>query len=78
MPTSISAILGYEVADRLVVRWSQDENGGYPYPTLRGMTVVGDPGLRGIRSLDVSLRYPITAICGRNGAVSGCHLTTSG
>lgn len=37
-------------------------------PTLRAIEVFGTPGLRGIESIYVPFRYPITAICGANGA----------
>lgn len=38
------------------------------YPILTGISVKGDPGLRGIKNLDIDFRYPITVICGKNGA----------
>jgi predicted ATPase len=37
-------------------------------PSLRAIEVFGTPGLRGIESIRVPFRYPITAICGANGA----------
>lgn len=40
----------------------------YPFPTLRALSVQGDPGLRGIRKLRVEFRYPLTVLCGKNGS----------
>ena len=36
-------------------------------PLLKGLAIEGPPTLRGIERLRVTLGYPITAICGRNG-----------
>lgn len=51
--------------NRLLKRW---QNGKYPYPTLRGISIQGDPGLRGIKDLEVEFRYPLTVVCGKNGS----------
>lgn len=49
---------------RLKERW----NRAWPHNTLRGISIEGDPGLRGIRKLSVEFKYPLTVICGRNGS----------
>lgn len=56
------------VEESLAKRWAADSDDAYPKPTLRGIVIDGEPGLRGIRHLDVAFDYPITAICGRNGS----------
>lgn len=50
-------------------RWG---GGGYPFPTLRSISISGDPGLRGIKELNIDFEYPLTVICGKN----GCGKTT--
>lgn len=50
--------------------WSK--SGTFPYPPLTGLWVKGDPGLRGIRNLEVQFNYPLTVISGKN----GCGKTT--
>jgi predicted ATPase len=45
-----------------------DQNSNAAVPTLRSIEISGAPGLRGIDGLIVHFRYPITAICGSNGA----------
>lgn len=40
----------------------------FPHPLLRQIRIEGEHGLRGIHSLVVPIPYPLTAICGRNGA----------
>ena len=37
-------------------------------PLLKGITLRGPPSLRGIENIHTPFEYPITAICGRNGA----------
>lgn len=49
---------------RLAEWWS---NGAGNSPTLRAITIEGDPGLRGIRELAVAFEYPLAVLCGRNG-----------
>ena len=39
----------------------------FPYQLLRGLTIEGADGLRGIRRLDIEFRYPLTVLVGRNG-----------
>lgn len=51
---------------RLLTFWSNPPQ-NFPRPLLRQIRIEGDPGLRGIRRLNVPLLYPITAVCGRNG-----------
>ena len=40
----------------------------FEQPLLKGITVMGPPSLRGICDIHAPLDYPITAICGKNGA----------
>lgn len=54
----------------LLERWRNAER--TEYPTLRHISVSGDPGIRGIKSLDIDFDYPLTVICGKN----GCGKTT--
>ncbi len=46
-------------------------------PSLRSIEITGGTGLRGIDSLKVSFRYPITAICGNNGSGKSTILALS-
>lgn len=51
---------------RLLRKW---ENGsGLAPETLKSISINGNPGLRGIRSLELEFRYPLTVVCGRNGS----------
>lgn len=51
---------------RLLRKW---ESGTELRPeTLKSISINGVPGLRGVRSLELEFRYPLTAICGRNGS----------
>ena len=47
--------------------WSEPPN-QFEQPLLKAVAIQGPPALRGIESLYVPFDYPITAICGRNGA----------
>ena len=40
----------------------------FPQPLLKGVTLDGPPTLRGIQNIHAPFNYPITAICGKNGA----------
>lgn len=51
---------------RLLERWSHPE--ALPPNTLRSISIKGNPGLRGIKKLDVEFRYPLSVICGKNGS----------
>lgn len=53
------------------------ENSQYPYSTLRRLSVHGDPGLRGIKDLDVTFAYPLTVFCGKNGTGKSTLLALS-
>ena len=45
----------------------QNPPAAFPRPMLRRIEIGGGTGLRGIDGLFVPFRYPITALCGRNG-----------
>ena len=47
--------------------WSEPPK-QFEQPLLKAVAIQGPPALRGIESLYVPFHYPITAICGRNGA----------
>lgn len=51
---------------RLLALWRRPEN--LPPETLRSVTIEGNPGLRGIRKLEIQFKYPLSVICGRNGS----------
>lgn len=44
-------------------RWEHNP----PKNALLGISIEGEPGLRGITSLSLDFRYPVTVICGKNG-----------
>ncbi|HVB57017.1 MAG TPA: AAA family ATPase [Candidatus Acidoferrales bacterium] len=50
----------------LVAQWSNPA--AYGGPRLTGIEIAGNRGLRGLRGIAVPFRYPLTAICGSNGA----------
>ena len=52
---------------RLLKFWT-DPPANLEMPLLKGLAIKGPPALRGIERLRVPFEYPITAICGRNGA----------
>jgi predicted ATPase len=47
-------------------RW--DDGNGYNTPRLSSIEISGNGGLRGLHGVVVPFRYPLTAICGSNGA----------
>jgi energy-coupling factor transporter ATP-binding protein EcfA2 len=59
-----------DVERKLLKWWKNSQN--LTYPLLKSVSVEGDPGLRGVRSLNVEFNYPLTVISGRN----GCGKTT--
>ncbi|HLO98302.1 MAG TPA: AAA family ATPase, partial [Fimbriimonas sp.] len=46
-------------------KWKQPAS--FPSPLLRGISIEGDPGLRGIKKLDLNFCFPVVAIAGKNG-----------
>jgi len=42
--------------------------GNARYPALRHISVRGEPGIRGIKKLDIDFDNPLTVICGKNGS----------
>ena len=57
--------------ERKLKEW-WDNSTQFAHPPLMGLRLEGDPGLRGIRNLDVQFNYPLTVISGKN----GCGKTT--
>lgn len=62
--------------ERLLKLWKNppDDTGR---PILRSIEIYGGTGLRGIKSLIVPFRYPVTAICGNNGVGKSTILALS-
>ena len=58
--------------ERNLLKWWQNSQ-SFPYPTLRRISINGDPGLRGIQELRIDFNYPLTVVCGKN----GCGKTTA-
>ena len=52
---------------RLAAFWTEPP-ASFGQPLLKGITLRGSPSLRGIRDIHAPFDYPITAICGKNGA----------
>lgn len=52
---------------RLGTFW-REPPASFPQPLLKGIALQGPPSLRGIRNIHVPFDYPITAVCGKNGA----------
>ncbi|MGE5587566.1 MAG: ATP-dependent nuclease [Clostridia bacterium] len=64
--------------ERRLMRLWTNENGAFsPFPTLREITIAGNPGLRGIKDLRVEFAYPLTVVCGRNGSGKSTILALS-
>lgn len=53
--------------ERLLRFW-QDPPGNLRRPLLRSIEIAGGSGLRGLDGVVVPFRYPITAVCGKNGS----------
>ena len=62
---------------RLVRLWTNQDRAFSRFPTLREITIAGDPGLRGIKDLRVGFAYPLTVVCGRNGSGKSTILALS-
>ena len=61
---------GRHLSDReksLAAFWNEPP-ASFPQPLLKGVSLKGPPSLRGIQNVHAPFDYPITAICGRNGA----------
>ena len=54
--------------ERELIGWWDNLSTDSPHPMLKGMSIKGSPGLRGITDLDVTFDYPLTVICGQNGS----------
>jgi len=53
--------------ERSLMKWW--ESSAYStYPMLKGISIKGAPGLRGITDIDIAFNYPLTVICGQNGS----------
>lgn len=47
--------------------WWNSSN-SFVSPVLKGISIRGSPGLRGICEMDITFDYPLTVICGQNGS----------
>ena len=54
--------------ERKLIGWWDNLSTDSPHPMLKGISIKGSPGLRGITDLDVTFDYPLTVICGQNGS----------
>ena len=54
--------------ERALAKFWREPPASFEQPLLKGITLQGPPSLRGIRDIHVPFGYPITAICGKNGA----------
>ena len=54
--------------EKKLMGWWDNLSTDSPHPMLKGMSIKGSPGLRGITDLDVTFNYPLTVICGQNGS----------
>lgn len=48
--------------------WWDSQSTQFPFPILKGISVKGTPGLRGITDIKITFNYPLTVICGQNGS----------
>lgn len=55
-------------AERKLKKWWDSEGTKFPSPILKGISVKGVPGLRGITDINITFDYPLTVICGQNGS----------
>ena len=61
---------------QLLNLWQNPPN-DIAFPSLRSLEISSRPGVRGIHSLRVPFKYPITAICGANGVGKSTILALS-
>lgn len=61
-----------DIERRLKGWWENRAKASLRYPLIEGISVQGDPGLRGLKDIHIEFNYPLTVICGRN----GCGKTT--
>ena len=54
--------------ERSLASFWREPPSSFVQPLLKGVTLRGPPNLRGIRNIHAPFGYPITAICGKNGA----------
>ena len=54
--------------ERRLAKFWREPPASFEEPLLKGITLRGPPSLRGIRDIHAPFDYPITAICGKNGA----------
>lgn len=54
--------------ERSLASFWREPPASFVQPLLKGVTLRGPPSLRGIRNIHAPFDYPITAICGKNGA----------
>lgn len=54
--------------ERELMGWWDNLNTNSTQPMLKGISIKGSPGLRGITDIDITFNYPLTVICGQNGS----------
>lgn len=54
--------------ERKLKKWWDSQSTNFPFPILKGISVKGVPGLRGITDINITFDYPLTVICGQNGS----------
>ena len=54
--------------EKKLMGWWDNLSTDSTHPMLKGISIKGSPGLRGITDLDVTFDYPLTVICGQNGS----------
>ncbi len=54
--------------ERRLKDWWDSSTTKFPYPILKGISIQGSPGLRGITDLDIHFEHPLTIISGQNGS----------
>lgn len=54
--------------ERRLKEWWDSSSTKFTYPILKGISIEGSPGLRGITNLDIHFEHPFSVISGQNGS----------